>query len=539
MRIGAFELNPVFRDTWCLAEVLAGKAPLLHACSLRNVRGTESDWLRIQARIGSLSTARVSVRSVAPGAEDDAAAEERRLLNALVLPGSLEVGPHDGRLIITASGNERAEIPFQVRVLPASQIPTDFARAAFLSSYVRTEDAALKRFAARMLADCPPEASARDVLHHLYDGLLKEHLMYQPVSTPLYPDHEPVMDPGYVVSCGGSCADLSLALASLLWMWDASPVLILYADHMSVGVLTADTPGFTVLRRPSELQELLDAHMLLPVESTGVCIHRQLPFDRAILEAVKRISSQPCCLVHVRECLRSGRAVPIPPERMSRVLTCPSCGFDHLQADPGMTEIICPACHTAVPLVTSRPRTPVSAPVYDPGSVRYTMRGAVAAAERLQPGAAGDVQVLPEWEGKTVSGISARAFENSRVSAVLLPDTVTEIGDRAFYGCTNLSSLDLPEDLSVIGSAAFGSSGLQRIRIPGSVRRIPRLAFSGCRKLMHVEIGEGVEFIDEYAFSGCPALASVTLPASLREACRNAFDPACQVRFRSLETRMK
>ncbi|MBQ6527153.1 MAG: hypothetical protein IJI38_01385, partial [Clostridia bacterium] len=64
MRIGAFEIDLLFRETWCLAEIISGSAPLLRSCHIRNVRGSEEDWLRVYARIGNTTTARRSVRGL-------------------------------------------------------------------------------------------------------------------------------------------------------------------------------------------------------------------------------------------------------------------------------------------------------------------------------------------------------------------------------------------------------------------------------------------------------------------------------------------
>lgn len=540
MRIGAFEIDLLFRETWCLAEIISGSAPLLRSCHIRNVRGNEEDWLRVYARIGNTTTARRSVRGLSPDGESDAA--EKGLLNGLRVPSSLRPGHPEGRLFISASGGESAEIPFPAEILSASQIPTDFARAAFLSAYVRLEDPQVREFAAGALSACPPDAEPVSVMRRLYEALLEKHLIYQPVSTTLRADHETVTEPSYVLRSGGSCADLSLLFASLLWQRGLSPVLILYQEHMSVGLLQGEnTPGFRVTSHAPSIRSLLDSHALVPLEITGVCTYRHLSFDQALLEGIRHAGDHACCVVHVRECLRSGSVISLTGEHFDRVMTCPVCGYDHLVIEPGMSQTVCPACRETVPVPGSeKPAAPVQdIPAVLTRAVRYARTAKTASVSRLTPGTQGEVCVLPVFEGKPVTRIEAHAFENSHVSQVLLPDSITEIADRAFYGCQNLPGIALPDDLSAIGSAAFAHSGIRQIRIPGSVRRIPRLAFSACTKLTRLEIAEGVETIDEHAFSGCSALASVLLPSSMKTVSRSAFDPACRIEFLSEETRMR
>ena len=66
----------------------------------------------------------------------------------------------------------------------------------------------------------------------------------------------------------------------------------------------------------------------------------------------------------------------------------------------------------------------------------------------------------------------------------IIPNSVTSIGDCAFYGCTNLTSITIPNSVTSIGYGAFGScKGLTSITIPNSVTSIGYYAFSGCSGL--------------------------------------------------------
>ena len=79
---------------------------------------------------------------------------------------------------------------------------------------------------------------------------------------------------------------------------------------------------------------------------------------------------------------------------------------------------------------------------------------------------------------------------------------VTEIGKYAFYGCSSLSSIEIPEGVTEIGGHAFsGCSSLESIEIPKGVTEIGNSAFSGCSSLSSIEIPEGVISIWSNTFS--------------------------------------
>jgi len=92
--------------------------------------------------------------------------------------------------------------------------------------------------------------------------------------------------------------------------------------------------------------------------------------------------------------------------------------------------------------------------------------------------------------------------------------TVTEIAYKAMYDC-NLTGIDLPNTLSVIGAFAFNDTDITQIELPLSLSRINGYAFSNCHGLTTVIVPEGTVFIGGGAFSGCSNLARVTMPDSL------------------------
>jgi hypothetical protein len=107
-------------------------------------------------------------------------------------------------------------------------------------------------------------------------------------------------------------------------------------------------------------------------------------------------------------------------------------------------------------------------------------------------------------------------FAGCGLTSIIIPNSVTEIGEMAFYGCVDLLSVEMPNSITTIAESTFENcSSLTSISIPNSVTNIKNRAFYGCQDLTDVIIGNSVSRIGEYAFYQCSSLKELTIPKSV------------------------
>lgn len=120
--------------------------------------------------------------------------------------------------------------------------------------------------------------------------------------------------------------------------------------------------------------------------------------------------------------------------------------------------------------------------------------------------------VIPEVspDGDKVTSIGDRAFWGcDLLKTVEIPKGVTSIEEWAFYSCDSLKSIALPDSLTSIGYAAFYSCfSLARINLPNGLTNIGECAFVVCSALTSIEIPASVTNIDNAAFRGCTSVTS-------------------------------
>jgi len=111
-----------------------------------------------------------------------------------------------------------------------------------------------------------------------------------------------------------------------------------------------------------------------------------------------------------------------------------------------------------------------------------------------------------------------------KTGAFTMPNSVTNIWDAAFYGCTSLTGITIGNSVPSIGRSAFRDcSGLTEITIPNSVTSIDHEAFSGCTSLASITIGNGVTYFLNDVFDGCTSLTTVNIGSGVTSISNSNF----------------
>ena len=125
----------------------------------------------------------------------------------------------------------------------------------------------------------------------------------------------------------------------------------------------------------------------------------------------------------------------------------------------------------------------------------------------------------------SITSIEQSAFEKcTNLTSVIIPESVTDIEAYAFVDCASLTSLTIPENITTIENAVFaGCISLTSVTIPNSVTKIKDEAFYGCTNLTSVTIPESLTYIGGRAFLCCEKLISITIPESVTHIGGGAF----------------
>ena len=120
--------------------------------------------------------------------------------------------------------------------------------------------------------------------------------------------------------------------------------------------------------------------------------------------------------------------------------------------------------------------------------------------------------------------IMSSAFSSkTQITSITMSNSVTSIGNAAFYG-TNITSITIPNSVTDIGTSAFQNcANLTSITIPNSVTSTGFEVFQGCTKLTSVIIGNSITSITRNMFRNCVALTSITIPNSVTNIGSTAF----------------
>lgn len=159
-------------------------------------------------------------------------------------------------------------------------------------------------------------------------------------------------------------------------------------------------------------------------------------------------------------------------------------------------------------------------------------------------------------DGHTVVGVENKAFYQSDITQLILPDSLIVVGNYAAMYCTKLESVTFGRNIKTIGVSAFESNGnntnftgegslkeiifngtpevigqkafyfndkLEEIVIPDGIKRIENWAFAKCYGAKKIILGEGLEFIGDHAFLKCRSVQEAFIPGSCKTVDVSAF----------------
>lgn len=133
-----------------------------------------------------------------------------------------------------------------------------------------------------------------------------------------------------------------------------------------------------------------------------------------------------------------------------------------------------------------------------------------------------DIEYLGTWY--SVTSISDNALQNCNMTEVSISESILEIGENAFVGCSSLKQVTLPSSLTEIKKGTFyGCSKLETISIPAQVHSIGESAFYNCSSLTQIMLPASLTAIQSGTFLGCSKLESVIIPNLVEEISGSAF----------------
>ena len=185
--------------------------------------------------------------------------------------------------------------------------------------------------------------------------------------------------------------------------------------------------------------------------------------------------------------------------------------------------------------------------VFLPNTIKHLYPSSFKDCNALQYVKLPDVTSIPRlmFSGCT-SFYGMGTQEKGSPEEITIPNSVTYIGDSAFYKCTKMTTVNFPSTVRIIGDYAFRETGLKSvvwpdsattinqsvfeacedltsIKMPNTVTSIGVSAFKSCKSLKSIEIPTSVTNIEGYAFAGCSSLDSIDIPNSVTSIGFGAF----------------
>lgn len=129
-------------------------------------------------------------------------------------------------------------------------------------------------------------------------------------------------------------------------------------------------------------------------------------------------------------------------------------------------------------------------------------------------------ELLSEIGDKLHTDKSSKVYVYLDLSEII---SIEKISEKQFYETNSLKSIILPNTITEIGDSAFSCSSIESITLPNAITKIPLEMFSECKQLKSITLPDNVEIIEDYAFEYCSSLESITIPSNVTKISSGTF----------------
>ena len=171
------------------------------------------------------------------------------------------------------------------------------------------------------------------------------------------------------------------------------------------------------------------------------------------------------------------------------------------------------------------------------GNFTYAETGDSITITGFVSNVSGPLEIPESIGGKPVTEIGDNAFVGmAQPTSLTIPDSVIRIGSKAFWGCRRLASVKLGSGVSNVGESAFHScERLEEINIPPALNALSSGMFSDCGKLDLQTVPETVTRIEDHAFSQCWGMTRFTIPKTVQFLGQSVFWSCAQLEEVTIE----